>query len=230
MNQFPGTANHFRSVRLFFALLTLTGVCASSVMAQSDELELTSPMGTAVNFLAGGQFDITPSSGSFQVAGSSLGNEANGLLASITGTWTIGTITTLVPGQFYTAPVTGSGTMSIDDGSGHSLTGNLTWVEIAQSGPANVLDVGKTVNLTDLSYAGSNPVLRTLAGQGSVIDELAFTFQGVGIPLPSLEAGGESATLLVASNLSAPISAVPEPGTMALGVVGGAMFIFRKRK
>ncbi len=147
------------------------------------------------------------------------GTPAIGLLGTITGTWTLGTI------NGFTAPVTGSGTLSISDGSGHSLTGTLSWANTDEVGATGALNYLAGANLTAFSYTGSNPALITLANQGSAVDVLTFQFPQAE-SLADLKAGGLSSSFSGSINPAA----APEPRTIALGVIGASVFLCRKRK
>jgi hypothetical protein len=218
--------NHLGSVRLCCALLTLAGAGAGNVMA-SNEFDYASTTGSTIKFIGGGQFDFTPTSGAFQITDSSLGTSANGFTGSISGTYTMGTIVNM-GGGFFEAPVTGSGTFTIIGGGG-TFTGTLTWINIEQAGTGNALNYLAAVDFSNLSYTGTNPELLTLAGQGSVVNNLNFT-EVPAQSLATLEAGGSSLSTSFSGAINPPISVAPEPGTLALGVVGASIFLFRSRK
>jgi hypothetical protein len=96
----------------------------------------------------------------------------------MTGTFTIGTITsTIIPGlgTMSTASVSGSGTFVIHDGA-FALSGMLTWVDIVQFGAGAALNTTGTVNLTGVTYSGSNLDLQSLAAAGSGSNVLSFQF------------------------------------------------------
>jgi hypothetical protein len=151
-------------------------------------------------------------------------------LGQITGTFSIGTITTI--GGVSTAPVTGTGTFVIHDGLGHNLTASLTWVDITQFGTAGFLDVNGQVNLTSITYTGINPDLVSLRNAGFAVDALSFTFTPA-VALTLLRNGPGSHSTSFSGSVS---FAVPDGGTavalfgIALAGVGGVRRMFRARK
>ena len=186
---------------------------ATSVLA-TNEFSYSSVGGAAINFIGGGQFDFTPSA-SFQIISSSFGTGANGLLGGMSGTYTM----TGISGN--TANVTGSGGFSITDASNVKLTGTLTWLTVSQTGTGNTLDFLGAVNLTGLSYAGSNPVLQDLAVQTSVIDTLSFTF----VPMESLTQLANTTSPLsttFSGTIAGTTSSLPDGGT-TVALLGGAL-------
>jgi hypothetical protein len=199
-------------------VMGLTLTCASSVLA-NNEFDYASVTGADINFTGGGNFDFTPSP-SFQITDSSLGTSANGFTGSMAGTWTMGTINNISPG-IQEAAITGSGTFTIVGGGG-TLTGTLVWDDIEQIGTGSTANYLASVNLTAMTYTGTNPELVTLAGQTSVIDTLNFTF----VPaesLTALAAGGLSTSFSGSINGTTPPGAMAPDGGMTVALLGGAM-------
>ena len=64
---------------------------------------------------------------------------------------------------------------SIDDGSSHSLSGRIDWDSIRTSGAIAALNPFGTLNLSNLTYSGSNLDLAELAAFGSAQISLGFT-------------------------------------------------------
>lgn len=116
-------------------------------------------------------------------SGSGVGYDGSslGLLGTITGTFTIGTIT---GGGVQNAPVTGPGTVSIDDGFGFFFTGTVAWGSIftlgANGGGNNVA----AINLTGTSYAGLNNDL--LALNNTLGNQAVMTFGFGFVPAENL--------------------------------------------
>ena len=134
---------------------------------------LSSPASAVVFDGSTDTFSFSPDgSGSqdFAISGSDFG-DLDGLFGSISGTFTIGPITAFGPLQ--QATVTGSGQLSILDGSGSAITANLVWEDIF------TLDLGSTlgglntlgtVNLTNFSgYSGTNARLQSFSNHGGSI-------------------------------------------------------------
>ena len=102
---------------------------------------------------------------------------ATSFAGGINGLFGIGTITdTNTPvGNVETAPVSGSGTLSIFDGS-TVLTADLTWVDLATFGTAGSLNTNGTANLSNIQYTGSNGDLVALASAGAGMQTATFQF------------------------------------------------------
>ena len=141
---------------------------------------------SAIQFNGDGTFTFTPAVNNFSVTTGSALN----LPGEITGVYTIGAVTS--DGVTSSAPVTGVGTFVIHDGA-NDLTATLQWVDITQDGTAGFLNVGGSVNLTGITYSGSNPDLVALKAAGSAINVFNFQFTTV-VPLAALTAGPFSTT------------------------------------
>jgi hypothetical protein len=183
----------------------------------NTDIGYANTVGSTVSFDGSGNFTV----GTFDITSGS----ASGLLGNVSGGFSIGTITPIGFGASF-ATVSGTGLLTITDGS-HVLTGNLSWVDIVQMGTIDGLNMQGTVNLTGITYDGSNADLMALAAAGSATDTLSFQFTS-GVTLSSL------ATTAQSSSFSGSISAVPDGGaTVALlgfGLVGieGLRRRFRK--
>jgi hypothetical protein len=215
-----------RSIKMTAALALATVAIGFVDSAKAIQIDYASTSGSFIHFDGLHHFSFTPSTNNFQVGNGS----CVGCLGEITGTFTIGTITQGPPG-FFTAPVTGSGTFVIHDGLGNNLTATLTWVDIQQHGTAGNLNVTGAVNLSSITYAGTNPDLVALRNAGSASNGLSFTFNPA-VSLQRLRNGPGSHN----TSFSGTISTVPDGGMtvallgIALAGVGGARRIFRARK
>jgi hypothetical protein len=152
------------------------GLSASVCLADVTFNYANTP-GSFIQFNGDSTFTFTPSVNNFSITSGTAVN----LLGEVTGTYTIGAVTTA--GGVSSAPVTGTGTFVVHDG-GNDLTATLVWVDIQQGGVGGSLNVGGTVNLSGVTYAGSNPDLVALKNAGSGINVLAFQF----VPFISLDA------------------------------------------
>lgn len=142
------------------------------------------------------QFVVTSSSG--------VGDSVN-LKGWITGSWTIGSITTI--GGVQTATVTGTGVFHLSDGT-QELTANLTWQDISTVGTSGNLNTAGAINLSNISYSGLNQDLLDLKASGSPTIVLSYSFIP-GKTLTQLTSGGVYKT-----GFSGQVSAVPEPSTV----------------
>jgi hypothetical protein len=147
---------------------------ASAANLQALTIDYSSSAGSSIAFDGLGNFSFAPSD-SFQVTSGS----ASGLLGEITGTYSIGAITTV--GIVSSASVTGTGSFIIHDGAS-TLSATLNWVDILQVGAGGALNDSGVVNLTGITYNGSNADLLALASAGSAGNVLSFQF----IPAASL--------------------------------------------
>lgn len=93
------------------------------------------------------------SGNNIMLVGSDGTGDSFGLMGSISGTFNIGAITTMGPIQ--SAPVSGTGSFSIADGSGGFLTGNISWVGIETFGATGSLNTQATINLSNVAYSGN---------------------------------------------------------------------------
>jgi hypothetical protein len=147
-----------------------------------------------------------------------------GLLGNITGTFTIGPITT-VSATVQTADVSGPGTFSINDGVAASLTADLDWINIKTDNTSGSVNTTGTVNLSNLAYAGANAELIALAGLPAGVVVANFTFS----PARNLTAlttdGATNST-----SYSGTFTPVPEPTTMFLGGTGLVWLAYAARR
>jgi hypothetical protein len=186
--------------------------------------------GSHIHFQGGGgpnahTFTFAPTTNNFAVTTGTCA----GCLGEMTGTFTIGTITPIPGGA--TAPVTGTGMFVIHDGFGNNLTASLTWVDITQIGTSGTLNISGAVNLTGITYSGSNADLVALRNAGSASNTLDFTFNPA-VSLSQLRNGAQHNT-----SFSGTVSAnTPDGGAsvallgIALAGVGGVRRMFRARK
>lgn len=129
-------------------------------------------VGTTLDFVnnaSGRSLGITDSSGT---------GDAIGKQGKMTGTWTIGAISSL-PGGVQTAPVFGTGTLTMYDGLGGTLTGTLAWNDLVSIGTIEGLNLAGALNLTALQYTHGASYLvdfADLAASGKASQVLSFQF------------------------------------------------------
>lgn len=185
-------------------------------------LDFGSSPGATLNFAGDGTFSFVDSSTGiyngtdFVINLSSSGrtgsNSAVGLLGHLGGTFTIGAISSGV------APVTGSGPLSITDGA-NLFAGTVQWLQIHQAATSGNLNLSGVVNVTGITYGGSNQDLMELAAPGSASAVLSFSFASPGYSLTQL------ATTNVTTSYNGDLHtsrSVPDGGTTVL-VLGGAL-------
>jgi hypothetical protein len=153
-------------IKIVASLVACLGLGAG--VCSAGELDYSSTVGSLIQFNGDSTFTVTPATNNLVFAGSAL-------LGEITGTYTIGTVTTT--GPFSLAPVSGTGAFVVHDGAGFDLKSTLVWVEIDQLGGSGALNPFGVVNMTGVTYSGSNPDLLALRNAGSA--QNIFTFQFV---------------------------------------------------
>ena len=218
-------------------------VSAGSALAQNLTLDFGPNVGSSIVFFgAASQFNFNPGTvtGSNPLglqwsvtseSGSAATGSADGHLGSIlNGPFNYGPI--ISSGAYQSATVLGPlGQLEIADGAGY-LSGTVNFIDISTYGRAggfvnDLLDI----NLTGVTYSGSNPDLQFLyANQPGVLD-LSFNFSGLGETLSQIKANN----VTVSSSYSGSISvvAIPEPTTLAmsgLGALGALGLVLRPRK
>jgi len=169
--------------------------------------------GTALNNPGGAQWSVTSESGSAATG------SADGDLGSIlNGPFAYGPI--INSGAYQSATVQGPlGQLVISDGAGF-LTGIVNFIDISTYGRAggfvnDLLDI----NLTGVTYSGSNPDLQFLyANQPGLLD-LSFNFSGLGETLSQIQQSNATVSSSYSGSIS--VTAVPEPSTLAMSVLGG---------
>jgi hypothetical protein len=206
------------SVSRILAPIVVAGIAfvgASTAQATSIGFDYSSTIGSDIDFPGNGTFSFAPATDNLQITLTHNGTgTANGLFGEITGTYTIGAI------SGNTASVSGGGTFVIHDGLGFNLSGNLTWVNIVQTGTGDGLNLQGTLNLTGVTYGGLNADLLTFAtlGQGHGANTLTAQFLP-GLSLNDLVGGHDDST-----SFSGSVAAVPDGGTtvalLGLGLVG----------
>jgi hypothetical protein len=205
----------------FLCVMALTALGASGAFAlclnynnvNNAEILFTGT-GDTITFPSAGAFD-------FHITSDTDGSgSAIGLVGNIDGTFTIGAISSPAAGAEI-APVTGTGTFSIDDGVGFVLSGVLEWVSIFTLGTAGGLNAGGEANVTGITYGGANADLLAFSAFGSAINALTFQFTPA-VPLSVLVIDGN----LNGTSYSGTACAVPVPpslillGSGLLGLVG----------
>lgn len=150
---------------------------------------------------------------SFTLSGSDGAGDSFGDLGKIDGIFKIGAITTA--GTKQTAPVTlfsGTGLLTIADGSGFLLKGTVNWIDIFTDGTTGGINAGGAINLIGVTYSGLEQDLLALRGDASASINFGFN---PGKSLSSLVAGSAVNVTTFSGDISH--AAVPDlASTMSL--------------
>jgi hypothetical protein len=228
-----------KSLTSFLATTVIGLTTTLTVGAQG--LNFASTVGSTIQFNGNSstfQFDPSTSpvfggifNGSQWLVGSQTGGTgaAIGLLGLFNnGPFSYGPITTVINGSTVdeSATVTGpTGGLQITDGSGFNLTGNINWGELSTQNYIGGINATLAVNITGLSYTGSNPDLIAIADGGSAAMDLSFQF-APGMSLADLTSGSGPYQTSYSGSL-----AVPEPTSVGCLLLGlGILTIARRAK
>jgi hypothetical protein len=184
--------------------------------AQSVELDFSSLGTSLISFDgSGSSLSFSPDTNTgydFQIGGSSLTGIV-GYKGNIQGNFTIGQITSFGMGMFQgqEAPVTGTGTLSISDGTSSLFTSTVSWGTVATLGTSGSLNTIGVSNLSNFSYSGSNPLLELLAAESVGTATASFQFAST-TNLNDLAQGSSQSS----TTFSGSLAAIPEPGYAAV--------------
>jgi hypothetical protein len=216
---------HVSCLALFLAL---NGVSYGSTL----EFDFASTTGANLSFNGtNGTFTFAPdaSGHEFQINNVSGGTgSALNLFGTISGTFTVGTI------SGDSAPVTGSGVLTVSDGTSN-FTADISLSSINKGGPMGVINPSEVVNLSNAHYSGSNADLHAFANGLNQTALLGF-FNGHS--LSELKSGGSTVNTAFSGSLvdaAAATPVVPEPNAIvmalaAMPALGGFWFSRRRRK
>ena len=180
-------------------------------------------------------FQFNPGNNGYQwyITSETGGSSVVGLNGSVlNGPFSYGSsITTSGSGfsQVQSATVLGPlGHLVINNGPGDDLTGTINWITIATYYVSvGVLNADVNVNLSNVSYSGSNPDLQTLKANQPGIVDVSFQFLP-GETLTQLSTGTGPYTTSFSGTIT---TAVPEPASIALAGLGGlTLLLFRRQR
>jgi hypothetical protein len=213
------------------ALAGLASLLASS-HGQGLVLNFVANTGTDIQFNgASDSFQFTSNVSGYQwhITTETGGSSSVGLLGSFNnGPFNYGPITTTGTGlaQVQDAPVLNPlANLVINDGTGN-LSGTVNFVDVTTFYKTlGTLDAALNVNLTGVTYSGSNPDLQYLDAHQPGTVTLSFQFSP-GETLTQLSTG----TGPYVTSYSGSLSVVPEPSTLVLaGLSGLGVLLMRRR-
>jgi len=196
----------------FAILVGCLMIAVHGAQAQPLTLDFANVANADIAFSGASTFAFVTGSGGedFNITNDPGGNGSSiGLTGLIGGTFTIGTITTV--GSVSTAPVTGAGSLSIS-----GLTATLDWVDITQVGTGGTLNDNGVLDLTNISYAGSNADLKQLAENTKGTATLTFQF------IPAVSLSTLKSTAESTSYSGSLVNQVPDGG-MTICLLGMAL-------
>ncbi len=177
------------------------------------------------------QFNSPPASGfQWHITTESGGSSAVGLNGAFNnGPFSYGLITSTGSGitLVQQAPVTGPlANFIINDGSGNNLSATVNLLNVETFATAGGgMNANLAVNLSGVTYSGSNPdLLIVKAAQSGTLD-LSFQFSP-GMTLNQLSTG----TGPYSTSFSGSLTVVPEPSALALAALGGLFLSHLRRR
>lgn len=201
--------------------------------AQAINIDFAAISGAQVQFNGTGDtFTFLPSAeDQFVITGSDGVGDSVGLRGWMTGTFSIGAITT--SGLLQTASVTGSGQLTIYHGL-NTLTATLTWDSISTFGAGGIINVNGDLNLSSIAYTGTRSDLLALAAPGQGSEVISFQFVP-GKSLTQLTADGTVSRTSFSGSVSADGSAptlLPDAGSSLslFGLSLTGLWFFRRKK
>lgn len=236
--------------RLVLALAAMLGGFVNTSADAAITLNLSANVGSEIRFVGNGTgatISFTPgpiNTNSFVITSLSGGSGTNaglGLKGDISGTFSY-TLASIVSsgGGAEAATVVGDGTnkFTIIDNAGvpQTFSADISGINITTSGTSGALNYKGAVNLTNISYSGTNADLLLLKQQASSpnggIATITFQFVPDGKSLTQL-VGSIGSTLTSSTSFSGSVTAVPEPGSVVLAFSGIAMLglgCYRKQR
>lgn len=212
-------------------LLTCLNASASSLI-----LNFGPTAGSSIQFNGNqNSFQFNPGNNGYQwyITSETGGSHAVGLNGSVlNGPFSYGpSITTSGSGfsEVQSATVLGPpGKLDINNGAGDDLIGTINWITIATYYVSvGVLNADVNVNLSNVSYSGSNPDLQAIQANQPGIVDVSFQFLP-GETLTQLSTGTGPYTTSFSGSIT---TAVPEPASIALAGLGGlTLLLFRRQR
>jgi len=220
--------------------VAMAGLALSVVTSQAQlSLNFASTPGATIQFngtASSFQFDSStlvfgPPIGAYYVGSQwSIGSETGGTGSALgllgvfnNGPFSYGPIANPSPGVEIATVIGPLGGLSLNDGLGNFLTGNINWIQLETDNSAGSINAALTVNVTGLAYPGINPDLAALVADGTGSMNVSFQFSPSKM-LSQLTSGSGPYNTSFSGSIS-----VPEPmsaGVLLLGL--GVLFCFQR--
>jgi len=161
---------------------------------------------------------------------------ALGLLGDITGTYNVGPITMPSANTEEAVIVDGAGAthlFTITDAGGFVFSADVDWIKIRTTGVGGLINADGQVNLSNITYTGTNADLVQLKNEASPNSGIAtISFQlASDASLTTLFTTNTSPTT---TSFSGSVTSAPEPSQLALLSAGGVTLVLgrvvRRRK
>jgi hypothetical protein len=208
------------------ALSTVLAVIVSTTITQAQVFSFSALSGANIQFNGTAstfQFNNAPSGNQFSITLPTT-SSAFGLQGSFTGgPWSYDAVvdngftylTANVPSQ--------TAVLNINDGAGHTATADVQWVQLDTFGSDGGINANAVVDLSNLSYLGSNPDLVSFFSSAAGVLSLSFQFDP-GMTLSDLTSGSGPYT----TSFSGTLTPTPEPGSLLVAGLGCALLLGRR--
>jgi hypothetical protein len=203
--------------------LIAAGAALALNSAFANGIDYSNNASTSLKLNGNSTFTFTAVAGkNFTVTNDTLAGDALGLQGLISGTYTIGAVTTA--SGTSSAAVTGAGSFKIFDGI-NTFSATLQWLDISQTGTGSTLNTTGTANLTGITYAGTKASLIDLMSAASgAANSLTFQFNPA-IALSAMKTSKKT------TSFSGTVTALPEGGeTLVMLGLGLSALAFVRRK
>ncbi len=197
-----------------FALIAMLGAVAQTADAEVISCDFANVVGASLQFTGTGDTITFPNTGAYDfLITDSTAPSLVGLYGNISGTFTVGTITSPAAGFEQASIATTDGTLQLWDGGSQALTADLDWFNVAVFGDLfGALGTG-SANLTNFTYSGGNSELLAFANGYDQTAVLTFQFSALNQhSLTELMMDGQVNT----TSYSGSLSSIPEPSSCAL--------------
>ncbi len=208
-----------------FAFIALCGVMAQVANAETISCDFANVVGASLQFTGTGDTITFPNTGTydFLITDSTVPGLV-GLFGNIGGTFTVGAITSPVPGFEQAGVTTTDGTLQLWDGVSQPLTADLDWFNVQVLNELfGALGTG-SANLSNFTYSGTDSDLIAIVNGQQQTAVLTFQFSATSQhSLTELLTDGQ----VNATSYSGSLSSIPEPSSCALLTAAGFFLLAR---